>query len=57
MWVVLTWVPLAPFEGVVDVDEGEVVSLRVVEPSVTLVRLVDHASRWRQEAARGWKIK
>ena len=51
-WVVLTWFPLAPFEGVVDVDEGEVVSLGVMEPSVALMRLVDHASRGRQETAR-----
>ena len=53
-WVLLTRFPLAPFEGVVDVDEGEVVSLRVVESSVTLVRFVDHASRGRQETARCW---
>lgn len=51
----LTRLSLAPFEGVVDVDEGEVVSLGVMEPSVALVRLANHASRGRQKTARRWR--
>lgn len=48
----LTLLSLALFEGVVDVDEGEVVAFRVLELPVTLNYLVAHASRRLQEAAR-----
>ena len=47
----LTWVLLALFEGLVDVDEGEVVSLRVLEFHVSLSRLWLHVCRGSYEAS------
>lgn len=47
----LTLFSLTLFEGIVDVNEGEVIALGVLELSVTLDCLMCHASRWLQEAA------
>lgn len=46
----LTLVPLTLFEGLVDVDEGEVVALWVLEPHVAVIRFPVH--RWNQETGR-----
>lgn len=46
-----TWFALTLSEGVVNVNEGEVIAVRVLEPPVTLEHLVGHAGRWLQEAA------
>lgn len=47
----LTLFSLALFKGIVDVDEGEVISFWVLELPVTLHCLVGHARRRLQEAA------
>lgn len=46
-----TWILLALFEGLVDVDEGEVVSFWVPELHVALVQCRFLLHRWNRDAA------
>lgn len=45
----VTLIRLASFESIVDVDEGEVIAFRVLEPPVTLESLMGHVhvATWR----------
>lgn len=49
--VSLTWFLLAAFEGVVDVDKGEVVALGMLELHVTAHHFCYHANGRLDEAA------
>ena len=51
----LTLFPLALFEGIEDIYEGEVIALWVLKLSVTQSRLMGHTRRRLQEAARCYK--
>lgn len=48
----LTWIPLTLFEGLVDVDEGEVVSFWVLELHVAVGGLQFQVRRRNQETGR-----
>lgn len=50
----LTWFTLIAFESIVDVDQGEVVALGVLEPEVTLCCLLLAPCGVLQETAGGW---
>lgn len=49
----LTWVPLTLFEGLVDIDEGEMVALWVLELHVAMGGLHFQVGRRNQETGRG----